>query len=207
MGRPPADYSARDQILAGAADVFGRRGYANTPVQAILQAAGVSRRTFYRVFRSKDDVFSVLFDQSVVRALQLIQEAVAHAATPAAKVEAGLQAYLGAHLAIGPLARVLLLEQFPPGSKFGRRREAAVEAFMLLIEHEYRGLRQERLDPLLIRGVVAAIDYVAVQLVGQARQGVFDAERGKRVMVRILQASLAAPGDPLPPLPVLVEPQ
>ncbi|MBI5479193.1 MAG: TetR/AcrR family transcriptional regulator [Deltaproteobacteria bacterium] len=206
MGRPPADYSARDVILRGAAAAFGRLGYARTSVQDILQVAGVSRRTFYRVFRSKDDVFYLLFDQSVETALQLIRDAVAAADTPAAKVEAGLQAYLGAHLAIGPLARVLLLEQFPPGSTFGRRREAAVEAFIQLIEHEYRGLRRERLDPLLIRGVVAAIDYVAIQLVGESRQGAFDAERGKRVMDRILAASRADEGEPLPPLPVVSEP-
>jgi TetR/AcrR family transcriptional regulator len=207
MGRPPADYSARDVILRGAAEAFGRLGYARTSVQDILQAAGVSRRTFYRVFRSKDDVFHVLFDQSVEAALQLISHAVARAATPAGKMAAGLQAYLGAHLAIGPLARVLLLEQFPPGSTFGRRREAAVEAFIQLIEHEYRGLRGERVDPLLIRGVVAAIDYVAIQLVGESRPGVFDAERGRRVMVRLLQGALAAPGEPLPPLPVLDDPR
>jgi AcrR family transcriptional regulator len=206
MGRPPADYSARDVILRGAAEAFGRSGYAHTSVQDILQAAGVSRRTFYRVFRSKDDVFRVLFDRAVETALQLIRDAVAVAATPAAKVEAGLQAYLGAHLAIGSLARVLLLEQFPPGSTFGRRREAAVEAFIQLIEHEVRGLRRVRIDPLLIRGVVAALDYVAIQLVGESRQGAFDAERGQRVMYRILAASLADDGEPLPPLPVVAEP-
>jgi AcrR family transcriptional regulator len=205
MGRPPADYSARDVILAGAAVAFGRRGYARTSVQDILHAAGVSRRTFYRVFRSKDDVFHVLFDRSVETALQLIQAAVAAAPEPAAKVEAGLAAYLGATLAIGPLARVLLLEQFPPGSTFGRRREAAVEAFVQLIMHEVRGLRPERIDPLLIRGVVAAIDHVAIQLVGEARPGAFDAARGRRIMVRILAGALAGEGDPLPPLPVVDE--
>jgi AcrR family transcriptional regulator len=207
MGRPPADYSARDVILRGAADAFGRLGYARTTVEDILAAAGVSRRTFYRVFRSKDDAFHVLFDQAVEQALGLIRDAVAGATTPAGKVEAGLQAYLGAHLAIGPLARVLLLEQFPPGSPFGRRREAAVEAFIQLVEHEVRGLRPGRVDPLLVRGVVAAIDTVAIRLVGESRAGAIDAQRGMRVMFRILAGALAADGDPLPPLPLLEEPR
>ena len=188
-----------------ATEAFGRRGYARTSVEDILAAAGVSRRTFYRVFRSKDDVFHVLFDRAIETALGLIRAAVAGADTPAAKVEAGLRAYLGAHLAIGPLARVLLLEQFPPGSTFGRRREAAVEAFFQLIEHEVRGLRPERIDPLLIRGVVAAIDHVAIQLVGESQAGAFDAARGLRVMYRILAGSLAGEGDPLPPLPTVPE--
>jgi AcrR family transcriptional regulator len=201
MGRPPADYSARDVIIRGAAEAFGRRGYARASVEDILAAAGVSRRTFYRVFRSKDDVFHVLFDQAVETVLGFVRQAVAGADTPAAKVEAGLRAYLGAHHAIGPLARVLLLEQFPPGSTFGRRREAAVDAFFHFIEQEVRGLRRARVDPLLIRGVVAAIDHVAIQLVGESQSGALDAERGLRVMYRILAASLAEDGEPLPPLP------
>jgi len=203
MGRPPADYSARDVIVQGAAEAFGRLGYARTSVEDILAAAGVSRRTFYRVFRGKDEVFHLLFDRALATALELIRAAVAGADTPAAKVEAGLRAYLGAHLAIGPLARVLLLEQFPPGSTFGKRREAAVEAFIQLVEQEVRGLRRERVDPLLVRGVVAALDHVAIQLVGESRAGAFDVERGLRVMYRILAASLAADGEPLPPLPVI----
>jgi AcrR family transcriptional regulator len=204
-GRPPADYSARDAILRGAAEAFGRGGYAGTSVEDILAAAAVSRRTFYRVFRSKDDVFHVLFDQAVETVLRLIRDAVAGADTPAAKVEAGIVAYLGAHLAVGPLARVLLLEQFPPGSPFGKRREAAVEAFIQLVEQEVRGLRRERIDPLLIRGVVAALDAVAIQVVGESRSGGFDAERGKRVMYRILAGALAGAGEPLPPLPVVAD--
>ncbi len=51
---PPPDTRAR---IAGAAfDLFADRGYDGTTVDAIAERAGIARRTFFRYFRSKDDV-------------------------------------------------------------------------------------------------------------------------------------------------------
>lgn len=201
-GRPPADFSARAQILAGAAQAFGEHGYAGTSVQHILDAAGVSRRTFYRCFHGKKAVFGEIFTQGVTIVLDLIRSAIAAADTPAAKLEAGVEAYLGARMALGPLARVLLTEQFPVGSVFYRQREQAVEAFAQLIDAEYRGGVGRPVDPLLVRALVAGMDYVAVQVVAAGPAETWELERAKRVMLRMLAASLAAPGEPLPPLPL-----
>ncbi len=47
---------ARDRIAAAARDLFASDGYDRTTVDAIAERAGVARRTFFRHFRSKDDV-------------------------------------------------------------------------------------------------------------------------------------------------------
>jgi len=47
---------ARRRIADAARDLFGSRGYDRTTVDAIAERAGVGRRTFFRHFRSKDDV-------------------------------------------------------------------------------------------------------------------------------------------------------
>ena len=46
----------RGRIAAAARDLFADRGYDNTTVDAIAERAGIARRTFFRYFRSKDDV-------------------------------------------------------------------------------------------------------------------------------------------------------
>ena len=51
---------ARSAILAAATKVFTQHGIASTRVEDILLAAGIARRTFYRHFRSKDDVLAAL---------------------------------------------------------------------------------------------------------------------------------------------------
>ncbi len=46
----------RARIAAAASDLFTGQGYERTTVDAIAERAGVARRTFFRYFRSKDDV-------------------------------------------------------------------------------------------------------------------------------------------------------
>ena len=46
----------RDEIARVAWDLFGSQGYEATTVEEIARAAGVSRRTFFRYFSSKEDV-------------------------------------------------------------------------------------------------------------------------------------------------------
>lgn len=47
---------ARDRIAAAAATLFSRSGIHATGVEALVSAAGVSKRTFYQHFPSKDDL-------------------------------------------------------------------------------------------------------------------------------------------------------
>jgi AcrR family transcriptional regulator len=46
----------RERIAAAAFELFETRGYESTTVDAVAEQAGVARRTFFRYFRSKDDV-------------------------------------------------------------------------------------------------------------------------------------------------------
>src|SRR3712207_2319344 len=57
--RTEAESSApevRDRIGRAARDLFASQGYERTTVDAIAERAGIARRTFFRYFRSKDDV-------------------------------------------------------------------------------------------------------------------------------------------------------
>jgi AcrR family transcriptional regulator len=139
VAAPPAPDAAssapdpvRTRILRGAAKVFGERGYGATSVEAILDAAEVSRRTFYRTFRSKEDVLRTLFDNSVQRLLRAVRESAADRKSPRDPA-AAVDAYLRVHANAGPLARVLLLEQFSPGSPLAEQRNRAFATFSKLM--------------------------------------------------------------------------
>jgi AcrR family transcriptional regulator len=48
----------RDAIYAAAIEMFADRGFDETTVEEIAQAAGVSRRSFFRYYASKDDLLA-----------------------------------------------------------------------------------------------------------------------------------------------------
>lgn len=48
----------RDSINDAAVELFAAKGFSETTVEEIAKAAGVSRRTFFRYFTSKDDLLS-----------------------------------------------------------------------------------------------------------------------------------------------------
>jgi AcrR family transcriptional regulator len=53
---PAAPESARERILEAASQLFQERGVQATGVDALVAAAGVAKATFYRHFKSKDDL-------------------------------------------------------------------------------------------------------------------------------------------------------
>jgi mycofactocin system transcriptional regulator len=60
LGRPPVTSQA--QLERVALELFAARGFAATTVEDIATAAGVSRRTFFRYYASKNDVVWGDFD-------------------------------------------------------------------------------------------------------------------------------------------------
>ncbi len=77
-GRPKAADAALlgQRIVDAAAELFLRDGYAATSVEAIANAAGVSKRTFYARFPDKAAVFLAVVSRLIDEWLQGFDEAV-----------------------------------------------------------------------------------------------------------------------------------
>jgi AcrR family transcriptional regulator len=178
--------AVRTRILRGAAKVFGERGYGGSSVEAILEAAEVSRRTFYRTFRSKEDVLRTLFDNSVTMLIRAVREAGTERKGRADPSGSAVDAYLRVHANAGPLARVLLLEQFSPGSPLAEQRNRAFAAFSKLMIQASVNAGRAPADPLLVAAVVAGINQVCVQMATEHPNGHWDVARAKRAILRLL---------------------
>ncbi|HWN31119.1 MAG TPA: TetR/AcrR family transcriptional regulator [Pseudonocardia sp.] len=69
-GRAPK----RDAIMTAARVVFGREGYMRTSIDAIAGEAGVSTRTIYNHFESKEQLFGVVLEVSATQVAQTFLE-------------------------------------------------------------------------------------------------------------------------------------
>lgn len=205
-GRPPGSFSARSQIVFGAAEAFGEKGYGDTSVEDILRAADVSRRTFYRFFRNKEQVFEALFEVASMIFLQSIRQAAAVAETPLAKVASCIDVYLRFPSSAGPIFRVLHLEATRPGSKVGPQRAAVIEALIGIFDQEVAVAQGRRVDPLVFRGLIAALESITLHVITDTTGSEADLLRARRAMLAILVSTLGQEGDPRVPLPQLEPP-
>jgi AcrR family transcriptional regulator len=68
----PRGEKTRQRLLDAGASVLPARGYHDTRVDDIVEAAGVSHGTFYRYFEHKDDFFRVLAESAATRMIELL---------------------------------------------------------------------------------------------------------------------------------------
>src|SRR5690349_7906847 len=54
--RDVARHAVRDEVVRAAWQLFSEQGFEATTVEQIAQAAGMSRRTFFRYFTGKDEL-------------------------------------------------------------------------------------------------------------------------------------------------------
>jgi len=56
------DSHVADDVMSAAVELFATQGYANTSVQQIVAAAGVTKGAMYHYFESKDDLLFGIYD-------------------------------------------------------------------------------------------------------------------------------------------------
>ncbi|MET1015604.1 MAG: helix-turn-helix domain-containing protein, partial [Leifsonia flava] len=55
--------SVVDDVTRAAVELFAAQGYANTSVQQIVEAAGVTKGAMYHYFQSKDDLLFAIYER------------------------------------------------------------------------------------------------------------------------------------------------
>ena len=61
------DQTVRQRLLASAAELFARKGYASTTVREIVEASNVTKPALYYYFRNKEEIYLELMRQAEAR--------------------------------------------------------------------------------------------------------------------------------------------
>jgi AcrR family transcriptional regulator len=81
----------REAILGEAARLFAQRGYSATTMNEVAAACGLSKATLYHYYRDKDALLAEIAQGHVARLAQLVQDVLAQAAAPQARMRSLVQ--------------------------------------------------------------------------------------------------------------------
>lgn len=130
LSREVVAATQRERMLLACARQMSQKGYVGTPVAAIIEAAGVSRETFYQQFSSKQDCFLATIDTATGLFVERLAETLGERPpTPEAFPDL-LDAYLETIAEEPDLARVFLIEVYAAGPEAIARRTVLQQLFV-----------------------------------------------------------------------------
>jgi AcrR family transcriptional regulator len=149
----------RDEILTKAADVFEKKGYAQTTILDVAQALELSRSALYHYFKSKDEILEALVLEHTEHAIEQIEQRFAQRdGSPSETLRELLANSINGRMTRGVRMRVLdqLAAEMPPETrqKFDHGRRRFLDLYTRLIQ---KGIDAGELRPVDARTAAFAI--------------------------------------------------
>jgi AcrR family transcriptional regulator len=175
--RSPAERRAeqRTRLLMAAVEVFASEGYAKASVDAIVERAHMSRRTYYEHFTDLSDALLQVYEFAAGSLLQRVEDATRGTTEPIEQLEAGIRAYLSVFQENADLARVIHREIRAAGPKHALRHELVLLRFTQLIsrgvtEAYARGIASRAPDETTVYALVAGLEAVGMRYVDRGEE-------------------------------------
>lgn len=125
------------QMLDAAVEVFSRKGYHDTSMDAIAAEASISKPMLYLYYGSKDELFRACIARESLRFIEAVAVAGNPQLTPHEQLRAGLEAFLS-YVDTNRLSWQVLyrqaLGQQPFASEIANSRERVIELTAKLLE-------------------------------------------------------------------------
>ena len=187
----------RVRILDAAVTVFADRGFFQSRVSDIADAAGVAGGTIYLYFKSKDDVLISLFEDRMEKIIERVKTELALVSDAESKLRVFVDQHLSMVQQHPQLAEVLIVE-LRQSSKFMREyRPVKFSEYLDLIESivqegvECQAFRAGVSPRLAKRMIFGALEEVSATWLGFRREGVktpFDLQEAATEITDILAA-------------------
>lgn len=139
----------RARLLEAALDAFGTEGYAAVTIEQLCGRASISTRSFYELFRSREEVLIALHDQLNARALTAVVESIAaiDGNDLPARARAGARAYFEVMTSDRRWARIAVVESVGVSRAAEEHRQQAIGRFAELLRLEGERLAAEGVIP------------------------------------------------------------
>lgn len=157
---PQENAVMRERLKQATALVYGQHGYHGLSVELILEAADLSRPTFYRHFRNADEPLAEVLEDLNDRLIAEVSEAIAQAVSPLEKVDAGLLAWRRWGERVGPLLRPIFAELYDAQSPNHRHRLKALAALTQQLQATARQLGRAPFSETQLEAFLFGIEHL-----------------------------------------------
>lgn len=185
---------ARANIVAATADVFAEHGSRGMSVALILDAAGISRPTFYRYFANAEEPLNVLLEESDRGLVGGVVGAIDAATDDIAMTVSVIDAYIGWALARGKLLGPLFSELYDRSSPVSLHRAEALDRIRAAVVRRMIELGREAPNPIALDALVNACEFLVYRAVSLGGTSDLTAD-ARSTMIRIAVVTIGEPDD------------
>jgi len=169
LAEPLIAHSQRERILVAMAESCATKGYNGTTIADICEPAGVSRATFYELFKDKEDCFHAAMEVSLADAMGRIVAVYSPDKPWATMVREGTAAFLELLASRPTFARMAMIEAPSSGERAYQLYASGKRVLQALLE---RGrddpLEEEAIPSSAARAALSAAESL---IVGQILTG------------------------------------
>ncbi len=159
-GVPPRDQVSemqRARLLAAVVETVAAVGYTDMSVAQVIDRAGVSRRTFYELFESREDCFLAAFNEAVRDLGDSVIKAFEQERTWLGGVRAGLATLIELLEREPAIAWLCLVESWKAGEQTLERRVALSGVLAATLDEGRSGSGGREPSPLTGEGLIGAV--------------------------------------------------
>jgi AcrR family transcriptional regulator len=191
--------SQRTRILSAMRELVATHGYRDVPVASVIQHAGVSRKTFYELYSSKEECFVAIYEREMERLLAPTLQAFEGDEPWSDRLRTALGVLLGA-LAAGPAAaRICFVEVLAAGPHALERRAKAYAALDPLFAPPATGSPEETPSRAIVAGSVGYLTETLHREIGAGRTAELPKLRAQLMQTLTLPFADRAVADEPPP--------
>jgi len=159
----------RLRLIEAGIELFGTRGYANTPVKAICEEAGLTERYFYEAFEDREDLLDTIYEILIADCARATVEAIDGSSDELdVSMRAGLTAFANELTRDPRRARIQEIEVVGVSPALEQKRRESIHAFAAMLANRTRELGgKDQIGPL-------RLDVIALGLVGSVNEQLID---------------------------------
>lgn len=178
----------RTQIILHSIAIFTQKGVTETTVQDLLEAAQVSRRTFYKYFNDKFDVLQKIYTLSVSMLAKRFNDEMSQTSSLTELISKTVDIYFSYHITMGSLIRIMHEEACRQESPLNSNRIADRTGFSGSFNQQVNRYQKKELSKLNLYSVFWILENASLYLLTETECNESDVDSCKTEMREVIMA-------------------